>query len=436
VPAFCAPNVAGTDANRTLKDELVAVTSRRSARRRISVTDLLNPRNAFFQRTRPDIVPSPERQQAMMAGTGFHEVLGRTISTEEFVEQLVEFEEIVGKIDIYEDLPLELKTTSSIPTDIIGRRTNNVEQLAMYCTMVGVPSGRLLYYRRAEWGRPPALRAYDLEFADLPRIRTEMMRRRDLLREALQRNDPADLPRCEWFGRDCDYSGICRCDLADALERMVGSETVQINENPDVADRLRQGLPAVPPPRDLKLNDLVFPRKAAFRRTGETPEEEADPEDRMKVMQRRGFEEILKDAVWYGIPGASHWVQVTLGAIRGSILLFKDTPTILRVTGKWEMVDRRRLAEELPHYLDRLGFECALLERERGRLIVYYSGIPEDKFMVYDLWFKDLPAIRGEMERRLALLESGVPPQDMPACQPAWMQKFCSFKDSCRCAEG
>ncbi|MGH2626831.1 MAG: hypothetical protein ACRDHY_09300, partial [Anaerolineales bacterium] len=203
MPAFSAPYVAATDANRTLKDVLVAVTSRRSARRRISVTDLLNPRTAFFQRTRPAIVPSPERQQAMMAGTGFHEVFGRTVSTEEFVEQLVEFEEIVGKIDIYEDLPLELKTTSSIPTDILGWRTSNVEQVAMYCTMVGVSRGRLLYYRRAEWGRLPALRAFDLEFADLPRIRAEMMRRRDLLREALHRGDPAALPRCEWFGRDC-----------------------------------------------------------------------------------------------------------------------------------------------------------------------------------------------------------------------------------------
>jgi len=436
VPAFSAPYVAGTDANRTLKDELVAVTSRRSTRRRISVTDLINPRTAYFQRTRPDIVPSPERQQAMMAGTGFHEVFGRTVSTEEFVEQLVEFEEIVGKIDIYEDLPLELKTTSSIPTDILGWRTSNVEQLAMYCTMVGVPRGRLLYYRRAEWGRPPALRAFDLEFGDLPGIRGEMMRRRDLLREALQRRDPAGLPRCEWFGRDCDYSGICRCDLAEPMARMVDAASVRILETPELADRLRQGLPGQPPPRELKLNDLVFPRKAGFRRRGEAPEEEPEPEDRMKALQRRGFEEILRDAVWYGIPGASRWVPVTLGPIRGSVLLFKDTPTILRVTGKWEMVDRRRLGEELPHYLDRLAFECALLERERGRLIVYYSGIPEDKFMVYDLWFKELPAIRGEMERRLALLEAGAPPAEVPACQPAWMQKFCAFKDTCGCAEG
>lgn len=69
----------------------MAVINRHFARRRISVTDLLNPRQAYFSRTHPDIQPSPERQQYMLAGTGFHDAFGRTVSTEEFVEQLVEF---------------------------------------------------------------------------------------------------------------------------------------------------------------------------------------------------------------------------------------------------------------------------------------------------------------------------------------------------------
>ena len=106
--------VAGLDANRTIKDELSAALTRQGRRRRISVTDLVNPRQAFFQRTRPDIQPDPERKQAMLAGTGFHEVFGRAVSTEEFVEQFVEFQGIVGKIDIYDDIPVDLKTTASL----------------------------------------------------------------------------------------------------------------------------------------------------------------------------------------------------------------------------------------------------------------------------------------------------------------------------------
>src|SRR3989475_4412349 len=92
--------VSSIDANRTVKDELTAALARQGRRRRISVTDLVNPRQAFFQRARPDIQPDPERKQAMLAGSGFHEVFGRAVSTEEFVEQFVEFrseERGVGK---------------------------------------------------------------------------------------------------------------------------------------------------------------------------------------------------------------------------------------------------------------------------------------------------------------------------------------------------
>jgi len=435
VAAFCAPYIAGTDANRTIKEEIVAVINRQSARKRISVTDLINPRQRFFERTHPEVQPSPERRQAMMAGTGFHEAFGRAVSTEEFVEQLVEFQEIVGKIDIYENAPVELKTTGSIPSNVFWR-IDHVEQLGMYCTMVDRPMGYLLYYARAEYGRQPELRAFDLEFTDQSAIAAEMVRRRDLLREALRTGEPGRLPQCAWYGRNCDFADICGCAFAEPLVRMAGPNTAQVSENPDLAARLMGSITFEKPGPEIKLNDLVFPRKAAFRRAPGEEEEEADAQERMASLQRQGFDQMLGDAVWYGFPGASKRVPVTLGPIRASVLLFKGAPAILRTNkGQKEMVERKRLAEVFPHYIDRLGFECALANSERGRLIVYYSLIHDDKFMVYDIWFKNLGAIRAEMERRLDLLESGAPPEQLPACQPPWMVKFCDYKDRCGCGE-
>src|SRR5207253_814003 len=66
--AFSAKFVRNIDANRTIKDELTAAIRTQGARRRISVTDLVNPRKAFFSRTHPEIQPSADRSQAMMAG--------------------------------------------------------------------------------------------------------------------------------------------------------------------------------------------------------------------------------------------------------------------------------------------------------------------------------------------------------------------------------
>lgn len=436
--AYCAAFIAGIDANRTVKDELAAAVARRGGRRRIAVTDLVNPRQAYFSRVRPEIQPSPDHLQAMMAGTGFHEVFSRAVSTEEFVEQLVEFKEIVGKIDVFEDAPVELKTTGSMPVDVVVDRPSHVEQLAMYCTMVGKPLGHLLYYRRTEYGRAPLLRALDLEVRGPEEVAREMVRRRDLLRHALDTGDYAALPRCEWAGRGCRFEAVCGCDTADVLVRAVSGTAVVVRENPALTQRVRERVgsaPEVTPARRLGLNDLVFPRKAAFRLAAEGQvEEEDDAETRMASWERRGFEEVLNDAIWYGFPGACRRVRISMGALRPSVLLFRDVPTVLRTTGRREMIERGRLTAEAPHYIDRLGFECALVGSEKGRLIVYYSAIPDDKFMVYEVWYKALDRIREEMERRLALLGAGAPPEELPPCQPGWMSRFCKYAPRCGCA--
>src|SRR5438445_10279492 len=124
--------VLGIDAKRTVKDELTEALKRQGRRRPISVTDRVNPRQAFSQRARPDIQPDPERKQAMLAGTGFHEVFGRAVSTEEFVEQFVEFQGIVGKIDIYDDVPVELKTTASLPQGAAAARSSYLHHPGRY----------------------------------------------------------------------------------------------------------------------------------------------------------------------------------------------------------------------------------------------------------------------------------------------------------------
>ncbi len=96
------------------------------------------------------------------------------------------------------------------------------------------------------------------------------------------------------------------------------------------------------------------------------------------------------------------------------------------------MVERDRLPYLMTHYFDRMAFESALVGNDQSRLVVYYENLPDDKFMVYDVRFRDLSTIHAELDRRLNLLESGAPPQDLPPC-PAWMSKFCTFAPECGC---
>src|SRR5207245_857036 len=170
--AFSAKFVRNVDANRTIKDELTAAIRTQGARRRISVTDLVNPRQAFFRRTRPDIQPSAERAQTMMTGTGVHAQFERTISTEEFAEQFVTYEDIVGKIDIYEDAPVELKTTSFQDRDGVVR-PSYLDQLGMYCAMTGIPRGHLVVYYTPRSGDGAVLSAYAVELSNSRSMRSD-----------------------------------------------------------------------------------------------------------------------------------------------------------------------------------------------------------------------------------------------------------------------
>jgi hypothetical protein len=429
---FAAPFVRSIEANRTVKDELAAALRRPAARRRISVTDLLNPRQAFFRWTRPDILPSPDRQQNMLAGTGFHGRFGAAVSTEEFVEQYVEYDGIVGKIDIYQDTPVELKTTLAMPEGAEAARPGYIDQLAMYCAMVGAPRGHLVVYARGGPPQTARLRAFSVEFCDLDGIRAEMRRRRDLLARALATGSPAGLPRCEWFTRGCDYQDICGCEAAPPLQRVAPAGSAAVQPDPALEAALTARVPPASPPGGIRLTDLVFPRRAAYARlTPQEEEAEGEPDARLEEMARRGFRDALFDALRFGLPGAFRRVPVRLRSLVDRVDTYRGTPTLLRVSGRGEMVERRRIAHALGHHVDRLAFACALLQAETGRLVVYYERLG-DKFMVYDIHFRDLPQIHAEADQRLALLESGAPPDQLPPC-PAWMARTCRFAPRCGC---
>jgi hypothetical protein len=383
--------------------------------------------------------------QLLFAGSGFHEVFGRTVSTEEFLEQFVEFEGIAGKIDIYKTVPAELKTTNKLPANVLLERPSYVDQLGMYCAMTQRTKSLLVLYKRTFFGNPPVLKVLDIEFKDLAVITNEMVRRRDLLQNAIACSDPAGLPKCEWFTLGCDYRNCCGCEQAESGGRVVPLEDVKLSENARFANVLLERLKQRPPldnsSAGFRLNDLVFPRKAAFEHApSEEDHETADTnvETRLASMESQGLRGALFATMRFGVPGAFRRTAVSLQSLKGWVATYKDVPTMLRTTKFSKMVERDRLPETLTHYFDRLAFECALTGQERGRLLLYYESIPGEKFMVYEVWFKNLPAIVAEAERRLKLLEEGAPAHQLPAC-PAWMSKFCRFSSICGCggqAEG
>ncbi|MEM3087057.1 MAG: hypothetical protein QXO51_08065 [Halobacteria archaeon] len=431
-----ALHVGSIEAHRSLRDDLLAKVKSPSRRRRISVTDLTNPRQSYFKRVHPEIVPTLRQQQFMWSGTGFHEDFQRAVSKEEYVEQFIEWEGVVGKIDIYEKYPLELKTTgrSFDPVDLPGFRPYYIEQVGMYCAMTGNDRGHLVIYsRNARGGNGGALRAYEVFFTDIEVIRAEIRKRRDLLVTALEKNDPSALPQCSRYGHGCEYEEFCGCGQAKPFSPNIVDALAGIRELPDMAAAIGEKL-RTQPPHPLGLSDLVFPRKAYFKQRVR----EREVEEEMESMEQQGMLQALKSVLFRGSEGGVAKVPVSVGEVRGRVTIYRKLPVLLRTPGFKEPVDRSRLASVWPHYFERLALECALSGHERGRLVLYYKNVEAElgKFLVYEVGFRDLPGVRAEFEGRAAALKKALETGDfqgLPAC-PAWMAKSCQFAPGCGCS--
>src|SRR2546430_8828142 len=86
-----------------------------------------------------------------------------------------------------------------------------------------------------------------------------------------------------------------------------------------------------PGPR-FRLNDLVFPRRAAIERQAvaeaKPEEEDVDLETALAGMEQLGFVDALKDALWYGVPGAFARIPVLLRTLKGKVGTFRGVPTV------------------------------------------------------------------------------------------------------------
>jgi hypothetical protein len=432
-----ASYVSHIEANRSVKDALMRSLKTRRPPYRISVTDLLNLKQAYFRRKYPEIVPPLEKQQLMWAGTGFHKTFGSAVSSEEYLEQFVEAEGVVGKVDIYEKIPVEVKTTSTPidTTNLLQYRPTYVEQLGMYCAMVNAHEGEIIIYQRqVEESSPTSpLVVYHVTFPDLEAIRREMRRRRDLLLQALISSDPGNLPVCPWFNRQCDYSQVCDCQTTSVkASHEIAGLAGEIYVDSTTCEQLLSKMAGSQPSQLFRINDIVFPRKAYFERLNFSEEVREEKEEYLRSMDERGFLDALRDSLRYGAPGDTQRIPVRHTSLADLVQMWQNLPTILRDPKFSSLVERERLPRTFPHYFLRLGFECALTDHARGRLLIYYAKVPKEdaKLMVYDVTFRNLDAIRAEALQRVELLDKASAALQLPRC-PSWMCSYCDYRFEC-----
>lgn len=344
------------EANRTARDKILSRLRTQGSGRPFTVTNLLNPRQAFYRIKNPDIEITLERREAMLAGSGFHSGFIKRVSSEAFMEQSVNFQDITGRIDIYEGYPLELKTTSSTLTaeEIVRARPSYLEQLGMYCAMVDKELGYLLLYNRE--GDMPLV-GFDAEFNNLSDIKKEMLRRRNLLQEALKTDNPVGLPPCPFANSGCTFmdKGICGCDTMIALSFPI-ADMAKVRSNPALGMEFAKRFATWTGSKieGTAVNDLVLLRKTFHRISGsEEKDDHSDLKVSLEATDRRGFNQELIFRALSGPPGEHIAQRQEFEGIYGRVHIHEGRVTRVTKCGFSTHAPRYNLASAFPEFCKR-----------------------------------------------------------------------------------
>jgi hypothetical protein len=429
--------------------ELLGRLGRRPEGPSVWVTDLLDPRPAYFRR-RFRVPPDPARRARQAAGRDLHARLGAVLAAPEVLEVRIRRGGVVGQIDLFDRHPTELKTTESLPDpgDVPGTRPGYVDQLGMYCALTDRPEGRLLLVEAVD-GAPGRCQAYRVRFRSPALLLEDVRTRAEALRRADRENSPADLPRCAWFGRGCEFraAGVCDCtgDEPAATPRWRDElEELELDEalSRGLADRLA----AAPGPgagRTVeRFRDLLYPRRAYYDRVAPATAAEgegAGPVEEVRSSDRPDLYRELLDALESGPPGEVTRVPVPSGEPAERVAELEGAPFLLKVTRFPRPYRADELADRQPQYLLELGVRCAAVGRSDGWLLIGYERPPagSDRLRVYRVTFAPIDPIRRIASERAAALAEALAvgtPGSLPPC-PGWMRERCPHRAQCGCPD-
>lgn len=412
--------------------------------RAVSVTDLIAPRATFWRWTAPPVPFPPEREARIEAGRRVHRVLGDLLAAEGSVEVRVRRHGLVGRLDALTDRPIEFKTTTSpvAPDALVRDRAEYVEQLGMYCALVGRPAGRLITIAASN-GPVPDLRTLDVDYRDLDGIARTMEGRAARLRAAAAANRPDGLPRCRWFDRGCEYRerAVCSCDGSEPDEpALAPGRLVGVVPRPELdarlAPRLADALRGSSPSRFHRFHDLVYPRRAYFERRDEAPDVAASEGQRPPSPVSPSYLRLL-EVVEGGPVGEVARLPTRSDEPEEEVPAFRGKPFLARTSRAGSFPPAEELATAYPQYALELGFRCSATGTDVGRAIVVHerAADPAAELRVFEFRFSPVTTFSRLWRSRVAAIEHALAigdPGPLPAC-PAWMFAGCPYRARCAC---
>jgi hypothetical protein len=409
--------------------------------RPVHVTQLLEPRAAYYRLLHP-VPVAPAVAERRYRGRLRHEQIERLLAAPEDRELRIVRDGIVGQIDLFRGRPTEVKTTGAVPSAAtLGReRPHYVDQLGMYCALTDVTEGRLVVAGPAAGAGPPRVVVVDCRFEGLDAVRRGMGESARSWREALARRDPAGLPACPWFERGCEFrrAGVCSCtgrepEAPDRPSSHLFATLPDEDAARSLAALLPQGDEDGSDTAVHSYRELLYPRRAYYERT-EAPDAEAvvappAPSD--------------EGSLYRAIQGALE-AEPSDGLLRQAagppapeerVVLFRGDPLLLRSTRSRRPPRPEELARSTSAPVLELGLRCAALGRPEGWLVMAHEMLApdEDPVRVYRLRFDPLTSWTGELAARCERFSTALRerrPEALDAC-PEWMMAGCPYASRC-----
>jgi hypothetical protein len=440
-PGELAPLLPAVEEAPGLTEELLTRYHTHRPVRGVMVTDLLDPRAAYWRSVHP-LPSTPEEAARLHAGQELHDRLGRYLVPANAREVRVRRHGIVGRIDVLDGRPVELKSTASPPSageDLRSSRPAHLEQLAMYAALSGHSEGRLIVVASAG-DAPTPVAVWDVGFGRSDRIEQEMARRVAALGEAKQQGDPSGLPRCAWFDRGCSYraAGVCSCTGQEApLSTAILDEVRSSAPNPSESARIAVWLASagVDSGGFARFRDLAYPRRTYFDEQSDVPPERRAPVPAGEADETwSALQALLED----GPAGEYELTHAASGEPAEAVACFRGEPCLVKSTRTPRPVAADRLTQDRPHYILELALRCAGVAVPSGYLFTGLERVPSDGPWVHvqRIRFGSPEALQALLARRSAALRearSSGTALGLPAC-PRWMADGCPHRAVCGCA--
>lgn len=418
------------------------------------LTELVNPIQAYWQRTRRDIELPRELTKKFAVGTKLGRISGLWFrKLPGFVTQearldgaYVGINGVVGKIDyrIGESI-IEFKTKPEQVLDIdtiFNRFPQDLEQLLFYVALSSKATDTHYLVFMTDYS-PYSLTVFKIKIKNLGDIKSLLKKRKGDLRRALESEDAKYLKRCRYLDFECAYKGgICDCENRPIANVEVIKRNIEILRDGELENQLEEIRQADGTQFDevFPFWSLLTPRRWFIQTVLGEKEEYEKPyeQDRAEILlstsvfwtdDLRLTEKEIKNLKDSEVDFPVRVPHSRFIKLKGS---GSDGPTEELVP----YVARAYLGRARPrphdYHIAELGISCAKFGKSRGVAFAIYPEV-SDYVVAYVITYGNTNEIKASILTNVANLSEAEKEKNLGILDmcPDWMCRSCDHTSYC-----